>query len=132
MPTFPLVTTGGSALGPFELDEDETDGAVVHREGEPDRRVVGRFLGDVRGARRGAGRLRIDGRRVGRVGEFARPHERVERGHAQPPCAVPLGERVVLSNTRLPALVAFADFGCHGVVVTLVDDAPTLHCGVLH
>ena len=43
MPTFPLVTTGGSALGPFELDEDETDGAVVRREGEPDGRVVGRI-----------------------------------------------------------------------------------------
>jgi hypothetical protein len=44
VPTFALVTPGGSALGPFELDEDEAqDGAVIRREGEPDRRVVSRL-----------------------------------------------------------------------------------------
>jgi hypothetical protein len=41
-PTFALITPGGSALGAFELGEHETeDGAVIRREGEPDRRVVG-------------------------------------------------------------------------------------------
>ena len=47
MPTFALVTPGGSALGAFELDDDEAqDGAVIRREGEPDRRVVGRVESD--------------------------------------------------------------------------------------
>jgi hypothetical protein len=45
--TFALVTPGGSMLGPFELDDDEThDGAMIRREGEPDRRVVGRIRAD--------------------------------------------------------------------------------------
>ena len=42
MPTVALITSGGSALGAFELDGDEAqDGAVIRRPGEPDRRVVG-------------------------------------------------------------------------------------------
>jgi hypothetical protein len=42
--TFALVTPGGSSLGTFELDDDETqEGAIIRREGEPDRRVVGRI-----------------------------------------------------------------------------------------
>jgi hypothetical protein len=44
MPTFALITPGGSTLGPFELDDDEThNGAIIRREGEPDRRVVARI-----------------------------------------------------------------------------------------
>jgi hypothetical protein len=44
VPTFALVTPGASALGVFELDDDEThDGAIIRRDGEPDRRVVGRL-----------------------------------------------------------------------------------------
>jgi hypothetical protein len=39
-----LITPGGSILGAFELDDDEThDGAIIRRDGEPDRRVVGRW-----------------------------------------------------------------------------------------
>jgi hypothetical protein len=39
-----LITPGGSALGAFELDDDEThDGAIIRRDGEPDRRVIGRL-----------------------------------------------------------------------------------------
>jgi hypothetical protein len=42
VPTFALITRGGSMLGAFELDDDETqDGAIIRRDGEPDRRVVG-------------------------------------------------------------------------------------------
>jgi hypothetical protein len=44
VPTFALVTPGGSTLGAFELDDDETqEGAIIRRPGEPDRRVVGRL-----------------------------------------------------------------------------------------
>jgi hypothetical protein len=33
MPTFALITPGGSALGAFELDDDEAqDGAIIRRE----------------------------------------------------------------------------------------------------
>jgi hypothetical protein len=32
----------GTTLGPFELDDDETEpGAMITRPGEPDRRVIG-------------------------------------------------------------------------------------------
>ena len=44
MPTFALITPGGSALGPLEFDDNETqEGAIISREGESDRRVVGRL-----------------------------------------------------------------------------------------
>jgi hypothetical protein len=47
VPTFALVTPGGSALGAFELDDDEVqDGAIIRREGQPERRVVGRLESD--------------------------------------------------------------------------------------
>jgi hypothetical protein len=43
VPTFALVTPGGTALGAFELDDDEAqDGAIIRRDGEPDRRLVAR------------------------------------------------------------------------------------------
>jgi hypothetical protein len=42
MPTFALITPGGSTLGPWELDDDETEpGAIIRRPGQPDRRVIG-------------------------------------------------------------------------------------------
>jgi hypothetical protein len=42
MPTFALVTSGGTTLGLFELDDNETEpGAIIRRDGQPDRRVVG-------------------------------------------------------------------------------------------
>ena len=42
MPTFPLVTPGGTTLGSFELDDDETEpGSIIRRPGQPDRRVIG-------------------------------------------------------------------------------------------
>ena len=44
MPTYALSTPGGSALGAFELDDDEAQvGAIIRREGEPDRRVLERW-----------------------------------------------------------------------------------------
>ena len=47
MATFALITPGGSTLGPFELDDDEAhDGAIIRRDGEPDRRVFGRIESD--------------------------------------------------------------------------------------
>jgi hypothetical protein len=40
------VTPGGTALGSFELAEDEAqNGAVIRRDGEPDRRVLRRLEG---------------------------------------------------------------------------------------
>ena len=49
MPTFALVTPGGSALGAFEFEDDEAQqGAVIRRDGEPDSRVVGRLVFDDR------------------------------------------------------------------------------------
>jgi hypothetical protein len=40
LPTYALITPGGSALGAFELVDDEIrKGAIIRREGEPDRRV---------------------------------------------------------------------------------------------
>ena len=42
MPTFPLVTPGGTTLDAFELDDDETEpGSIIRRPGQPDRRVIG-------------------------------------------------------------------------------------------
>jgi hypothetical protein len=42
VPTFALVTPGGTTLGPCELDDDETGPvAIIRRPGEPDRRVIG-------------------------------------------------------------------------------------------
>jgi hypothetical protein len=42
VPTFALVTPGGSILGAHDLDDDEASGdAVIRREGQPDFRVVG-------------------------------------------------------------------------------------------
>ena len=42
VPIFALLTSGGSALGAFELDDDEARaGAIIRRRGEPDRRVIG-------------------------------------------------------------------------------------------
>jgi hypothetical protein len=44
MPTHALITPHGSALGTFELDDDETqEGAIIRCDGEHDRRVVGRL-----------------------------------------------------------------------------------------
>jgi hypothetical protein len=41
-PTFALITPGGSTLGPWELDDDQTEpGSIVRRPGQPDRRVIG-------------------------------------------------------------------------------------------
>jgi hypothetical protein len=40
-----LITPGGTTLGRVELDDDEThDGAIIRRDGEPDRLVVGRVV----------------------------------------------------------------------------------------
>jgi hypothetical protein len=39
VPTFALVTPGGSALGPFELDDEEAQqGAIIRRPSEPEGR----------------------------------------------------------------------------------------------
>jgi hypothetical protein len=39
---YALITRGGTTLGPWELDDDETEpGAVIRRPREPDRRVIG-------------------------------------------------------------------------------------------
>jgi hypothetical protein len=43
VPLFALITPGGSALGAFELDDDETREGAIRRGGEPDRRVIGRL-----------------------------------------------------------------------------------------
>ena len=41
MPTFALITPGGSTLGPLELNDDEAEpGAIIRRPGQPDRRVL--------------------------------------------------------------------------------------------
>lgn len=45
-----LITPGGSALGHYELTEEETEpGAIIRRPGQPDRRVVGRLWDDEAG-----------------------------------------------------------------------------------
>ena len=41
MPTFALVTPAGSTLGLYDLDDETEPGAVIRRQGHPDRRVVG-------------------------------------------------------------------------------------------
>jgi hypothetical protein len=43
LPTFACVPPGATALGPLEFDDDEAhDRAIIRREGEPDRPLVGR------------------------------------------------------------------------------------------
>jgi hypothetical protein len=47
MPHYALVTPAGTALGSFEVAEDEAQhGAVIRRDGQPHRRVVGRLESD--------------------------------------------------------------------------------------
>jgi hypothetical protein len=47
VPTFVLITTEGTTLGAWELEEDEAeDDAVIEREGHPPRRVLGRIDSD--------------------------------------------------------------------------------------